>query len=62
MDRATAATLSRIASLNEVVVVSLVKDSPITLAPPETLNTIGTLVFGSTDVRRTPLVHMIASE
>src|SRR4029078_8713220 len=51
-------TLSLIASSIDVVIVSFERSSPKMLAPPETRRTIGTVVFGSTDVLNTPRVNI----
>ena len=49
-------------SLMLTVICSFDKSSPIILEPPETLSTIGTEDFGSTDVLCTPRVRIIESQ
>jgi hypothetical protein len=46
------------ASSIEVVIVSFERSSPSILLPPETLSTIGILVFELTEVLSTPLVSI----
>ena len=62
IDIAKPHALSRIASFMLTVISSLDKSSPIILEPPDTLKTIGTGYFGSTEVLCTPLVSINESQ
>jgi hypothetical protein len=56
IESARQTTLSLIASSIEVTILSLERSSPIMLVPPEALNTMGVLISGLTEVRKTPRV------
>jgi hypothetical protein len=59
---ASALALSLMASLMLTVISSFDRSSPIMLEPPDTRNTIGTLVDVGTDVLCTPLVSIRESQ
>jgi hypothetical protein len=61
IDNARQETFNLIASSIDVVIVSFDKSSPTILVAPDTLRTIGTLVLGFTDVRKTHLVSISES-
>jgi len=62
IDIVTAVALILIASLMLVVISSLERSSPMMLAPPDTLSTIGTGKFGSTELLTTPRVTISESQ